>query len=51
MELLKTEEDVSRYDKDGIPIDYTYTPCFGTHGNYGKPIGRCPKCGLIVFKQ
>ncbi len=49
--MLKVTEDVQRIDKDGVPIDYTYTPCFGTHGNWGEVIGRCSECGLLLYDQ
>jgi len=35
----------------GIPIDYSYTPCYGTHGNKGKVVGECAKCHQLLYEE
>jgi len=32
-------------------VDYSYTPCYGTHGNIGKVVGECPKCHQPIYGE
>ena len=48
-EILNVDQLLPIYTENGMLINYTYTPCFGTHGSYGLLLGRCPKCGNPVY--
>jgi hypothetical protein len=43
------EETLAWLGDSGKP-DYSYTPCYGTHGNIGRKVGECIKCHQPIEK-